>query len=363
MSAEYLDWTHKAEHAADLARLAHALREGELVGLPTETVYGIAARADLPRALERLQRVKATAAARAFTWHVASAEALRHFSRLAGPARRLSARYWPGPLTLVLSGVPAGLDGVAQNGWTGVRMPAHERALEIIAALEFPLVASSANLAGAPPLLEAQALRREFGLELAFVVDGGRARMGEASTVLQLGPGTFRVLREGLIDARALRRAAGLSIAFVCTGNTCRSPLAMTLARARLALCLDVAPERIGEFGFEVASFGLLAGAGEPASEHAQALMAQRGLDLSQHRSQRAVPEELVGFDRIYAMTRRHLEALVAALPPSKREACSLLDPAGRDLPDPIGGPLQAYAECAARIEQALEQRAREWLD
>jgi len=346
------------------ARVRALLARGALCALPTETVYGLAARADRPEALEALRVLKGRPSEITFTWHVAGRGAVEHFSELRPLTRRLAERYWPGPLTLVLRGVPAGLEGVARAGWTGLRLPAHAACAALLSACEFPVVMTSANPHREAPLTRAEDVAARFDGGLELVIDGGPSRLGEASGVLALGPGRFELLREGLLRLEDLRRTAGLRIAFVCTGNTCRSPMAEAMARRLLAERLQA--ERAGsagiaEFGFELSSMGIFAAHGAPASVGAVEVMAERGINLRDHRSRAALPETLARSDRIYAMTAGHVEALRALLPPGRHPPFDLLDPAGADIADPLGGPRAAYQRSLADIERALRARLDEW--
>lgn len=342
------------------------LERGGIAVLPTETVYGLAARADDEAALQRLLALKSRPDGKGLTWHVGSRAALESFDELAGIAGRLAERHWPGPLTLVLSGVPEALKSIALEGWTGVRFPAHAALASLLDFAPFPIVMTSANRSGAAPAVEASAAEATFGDEVDLYVDSGRCSLSESSVVLKVGPGRFEVLREGLLELDALKRSAGLNIGFVCTGNTCRSPMAETLARAVLGRRLatpgenQVVPPEI--FGFRIGSAGVYAGTGSPASEHAVTVMGENGLDLSCHGSQPATPELLRDWDRVYCLTSSHREALVANLPPSRSRHIALLDPDGRDVPDPIGGSLDDYRACARSIERSLEQRVEEWV-
>jgi protein-tyrosine phosphatase len=347
---------------AVLDEAREVLASGGLVAMATETVYGIAARADLPAALERLAALKGRASEQAFTWHVASPAPLRAFQELPATIERLASRYWPGPLTLVLRGVPPGLERVARGGWTGIRLPAHESTRAVLEACPFPVVMTSANVTGEPPLVAGAAVHATFQERVDLVLDAGTARIGESSTVLRLGRGEFEVLREGLITIADLRRAAGLALAFVCTGNTCRSPMAEGLARKLIAERLGTDPSRVGEFGFEVLSAGVQANVGLPAAGAAVEVLRGEGIDLSSHWSRPASLELMASLDRIYGMTRAHVDALAMTLPPLKQPELDVLDPEGVDIPDPIGGSEADYRDCAARIRAALERRVEQWV-
>ena len=378
------------EESADLvARLA----AGEVVLMPTETVYGLAARADEPRAIQRLCDLKGRPEGVALSWHLAASEApgvldglAAHGLGLAPVVRRLAGRYWPGPLTLVVSvELPADhpAAGLVQGGLLGLRAPAHPFTEAVLAAAPFPLVMSSANLHGEPPATDAQraleALGEGAGL-LGATVDAGPTASATAelsSTVLELRPGRFAVHREGLLSAADLRAAAGLSLGFACTGNTCRSPMAEGLARRALAATLaggeppSKETDRVAlldEFGFRVVSMGLATYPGAPASDHAVSAMDRRDIDLSAHASRVADLDLLGDLDRIWTMTASHRDALLAGLRDSGLEAAGdlmerieLLAPDGSDVADPFGGDEARYELTARQIEAAVLERAQDW--
>ncbi|MDP6540501.1 MAG: Sua5/YciO/YrdC/YwlC family protein [Planctomycetota bacterium] len=350
-----------AAGAALTERVGTALGDGALVVLPTETVYGIAARADSGRALDALAAFKQRPAEQGWTWHVGGGDALERFDAPSPLARRLSERFWPGPLTLVLPGVPAGLEAAARDGWTGVRRVAHPLTAEVLGSLPFPAVMTSANARGAPPATDGDSAEAATRGAVDLVVDAGPSRDGAASSVLRLGRGRFELLREGACDLESLRRAAGLRIAFACTGNTCRSPMALGLGRRALARRLEADDERLAEFGFELSSFGVFAGEGSPASGNAVEACRQRGIDIARHRSRGLHADQLAGLERVYCMTRAHVDALRLLAVGSDGPAIALLDPDGADVPDPIGGSLHEYQRCAEHILGCIAERLEEW--
>lgn len=338
------------------------LEQGKLVVLPTETVYGIAARADSTEALERLANAKGRPVEQALTWHVSSSACLDAFPRMTQCVRRLAERYWPGPLTLVLPGTPEGLALAGGDDWTGVRCTAGEFSNALCAAVPFPVVMTSAN----PHGQEAARTPGDWSnLKLDdddLVCEHQGRELPGASTVLRIGRGRFELLREGLVDLDTLRRTAGMRIAFACTGNTCRSPMAEGLARHAIAKRLECKPAEIESFGFEVSSMGIYAAIGAGAAEHAIDTLRDMDIDISGHSASQAIPERVADLDAVFCLTGSHLAALEQMLPPSKCGHLHLLDPDGRDIPDPIGGSSAVYRECAARIETCIERRLSSWV-
>lgn len=183
----------------DVDAIASAFERGGCVALPTDTVYGLAARLDDPVAVEALFRLKGRAATKAMAVLVDDVATARRLGRFSDVADGLTRRYWPGPLTVVVrraEGVAVDLGG--DESTIGLRCPDHE-VVRSLAARVGPLVTTSANPSGAPTIETADGIADVFGERLAAVVDGGPLAAA-ASTVVDLsGPGVI-VLREGPIS-------------------------------------------------------------------------------------------------------------------------------------------------------------------
>lgn len=206
-----------------------ALRAGQLVILPTETVYGLAADAASPDAVAAIFEAKGRPRFNPLIAHVADAVEAERIGVFDDRARALAAAFWPGPLTLV---VPvrdrdrvcdlarAGLDSVA------IRVPGHRRARDVIAAFGGPVVAPSANRSGRPsPTTYADAVE-ETGASAAAAIDGGDCAVGVESTVVSVLDGRVALLRPGAVTRAEIEALVG---PVDTAGEGHRSPGRLTL--------------------------------------------------------------------------------------------------------------------------------------
>ena len=196
---------------AAVQRAAELLRAGEVVALPTETVYGLAANALDARAVGRIFEVKGRPAHNPIIVHVASLELAKHcvanWPVLAG---KLAKSFWPGPLTLVLPRARQIPDVVTAGGNTvGVRWPSHPFIQAVIRECGFPLAAPSANPSNRVSATSAEHVRRHLGDRIRLIVDGGQSQIGIESTVLDLSVSPPRLLRPGMIHEQALLAVTG----------------------------------------------------------------------------------------------------------------------------------------------------------
>lgn len=193
-----------------VARAAAALRAGELVVVPTDTLYGIAASPAVAGAMDRLVAAKGRGADVPVAVLCADADqalGLADPASLTAEVRRIAARLWPGPLTLVLRRRPGLAYRLGEPAATvGVRCP-DEPLVRALAAEVGPLATSSANRHGEPTPATAAGVAEHFGAAVALVLDGG-ARVGPASTVVDATGAAWRLLREGSLSLDDLLAAA-----------------------------------------------------------------------------------------------------------------------------------------------------------
>jgi len=345
-----------------LLQVVQRLVEGEVVGLPTETQY-VAAAYSLSPAVTPLAAMSRDWSGRAPVLAVKStAEALDYVPRVTELGQKLLRRFWPGPVTLEFAAPQVG--GLARSlppataeagGFEeslAIRCPAHEVLQAVLRMLPAPLLVSAERdecEAGRSAL----ELATRGGSGLSLVVDAGPLRYQQPTSVVRVHAGGWEIPRERVVTARTLNRLAGHFYLFVCTGNTCRSPMAEALFRRRLAERLGCPEDELVDRGYSVASAGVAAGPGEPASEESVEQMRQRGIDLRHHESQPVTEALVYKADRILTMTRGHREVLVREFP-DLAERIEVLAADGRDLSDPIGGGPEEYRVCCEQIEQGL---------
>ncbi len=202
---------------AGIAEAARVLAAGRLVAFPTETVYGLGADAGNGEAIARLYAAKGRPAFNPLIAHVASAAAARKLARFNTAAERLTAAFWPGPLTLVLPKTPdcpvaalatAGLDSIA------VRLPQHPVAQELLRAFGGAVVAPSANRSGHVSPTTAAHVLADLSGRIDLIVDGGATPVGLESTIVAcLGACEPALLRPGGVPRAAIEQVLGAPLA------------------------------------------------------------------------------------------------------------------------------------------------------
>lgn len=208
------------DNVADIARAAAILRDGGLLALPTETVYGLAADARNNTAVARIFEAKGRPTFNPLIVHVPSVEAAEGLVHFSDTAHALARAFWPGPMTLVLPSkgnvadlVSGGLDTLA------VRVPAHPVARRVLAEFGGPIAAPSANPSGQISPTRAQHVLDGLGDRIEAVLDGGACGVGLESTILAPGPDGVRLLREGGISREAVEALVGPVVAELTPGR------------------------------------------------------------------------------------------------------------------------------------------------
>ena len=195
----------------EIAQAADAIRAGQLVAVPTETVYGLAGNGLDPAAVAQIYEVKGRPAVKPLSLMVHDASAMAHYCIDVPPAAySLAEAFWPGPMTMIVpkgdcipDEVSCGLDTV------GIRLPSHPMARALIRESGVPLAAPSANTSGRPSTTTAEHVMRDMDGKIAAILDGGACGVGVESTVITLALERPRLLRPGGITLEQLRSVLG----------------------------------------------------------------------------------------------------------------------------------------------------------
>ena len=244
----------------NIRRAAQALREGELVAFPTETVYGLGADATNGKAVAAIFEAKGRPHFNPLIVHVASLEDAQKYAAFSGAAERLAQAFWPGALTLVLPKLPdcriadlttAGLETVA------LRAPAHPVAQALLDASGVPIAAPSANRSGHVSPTLAVHVEADLDAHVSFILDGGPALLGLESSVIDASKKNPHLLRPGAITRSEIEAVLGMALGEAADAERPTSPGQLASHYApRASLRLDATEIRDGEallaFGAEI---------------------------------------------------------------------------------------------------------------
>ena len=277
-SPQWIDVSQADDLRDVIHRAVACLAQGGVVGLATETVYGLAACALNVQSVARVRSLRRTEPRRPLTLLLKGPEEVTDWvPRISHVGRRMAWRLWPGPATLVFSRSMAdGLYGrlppesralISLDGDVALRSPAHPIVRDVLRLLPAPLVISMAASPEHPVPSSAEALRGFSGLDM--VIDAGPTHYGNFATVVRIDEDRWSIERQGVIDAATLAETSSLIILFVCTGNTCRSPMAEAICKLLLARRLNCPIDELERRGFVIRSAGVASSNGDPAARHA----------------------------------------------------------------------------------------------
>lgn len=177
---------------------AQALRAGELVAFPTETVYGLGAYRDNAKAVERIYKIKKRVEEKRLTLMIADPDDVKKYvEHVSSTAKRLMELFWPGPLAIIFP--------LNDGSDISIRLPDNAVARDLIRAAKVPVVTTSANISGYPPSTDAQQVLMDFKGKIPMILDGGSTRFRSPSTVLKLKNETFEIIRQGIISEAMIR--------------------------------------------------------------------------------------------------------------------------------------------------------------
>ena len=298
--------------ATDLAAAVTALRAGGLVAMPTETVYGLGADARNPAALRKVYALKDRPADHPLILHLADAAALPQWVVEVPPAAQaLAARFWPGPLTLVLRRAPGVLDELTGGqDSVAIRVPSHPVAQALLRAFGGGIAAPSANRYGRVSPTRAAHVREEFPEGIAVILEGGDCEVGLESTIVSLLGPVPQLLRPGVIGRAEIEAVLGVPVAGVAAASAPRVPGSTAqhyAPRTPLELVpaggLPAATARAASEGLRVATLGCPPGC--DAATYGRALYADlrrldaRGVDRLLVEEAPATPEWEAVRDRL----------------------------------------------------------------
>jgi L-threonylcarbamoyladenylate synthase len=329
------------------------LRNGGIVCFPTDTVYGLAVDAGQPAAVARLYQLKERSYDKPLVLFPPSHTSLFYLTgRLPAAVLQLIARFWPGPLTIV---VPTAIDKPSclkgATGGLGIRIPDHPVARALARHHGLFLGTTSANISGQVPVTQPQNLSPQLKRETAVTIEAGPVPSGGVSTVVEIGRKGLCILRPGAISQEDIFAAGQepLSILFVCTANLCRSIMA--------ELLFSQLVETHGkECRIRSAGICVFHSAGPPQA--VRQTLRQRGVTRIPAGATPLTPPLIDSSDLILVMEERHKKHVVEHFPQAEHKTWLLREftqGAREDVVDPISFAHNSYEQVVLELEEELD--------
>lgn len=207
MNTEVFDWQNKIDDA-ELNRTVQVLKDGGIVIFPTETVYGIGANAYNSEAVRRIYEVKNRPDEKPLSIMVSGIDEIEKYAVIENESeRKIINSFMPGPITVILKKKPGLFDYISSGKDTiGIRIPDNKIVLEILKKLQLPIVAPSANISGMPSGVDLNNILKDFDGKVDVCINGGKAKLGEASTIVKVIDGAPVILRQGKITLDEIKR-------------------------------------------------------------------------------------------------------------------------------------------------------------
>lgn len=340
-----------------ITKAANFIKKGKLVAFPTETVYGLGVDGLNPDGIKLLFEVKKRSKDKPISLLISDLSDIERLGKdIPQEAWKLTDKFWPGPLTIILFAtelVPNIIKG--KNLTVGIRMPANKIALSLIEFSQTPIACSSANISGNKELTNAEEVIAILKDKIDLVINGGKTKIGIASTVLDLTGERPTIIRQGAIKAKELLEVLNTKhILFVCTGNTCRSIIAEQLF-------FKMAKQK--NLLVEVNSAGTCAINGGDVSSLTLKTLEKEGINFSRRVFSKPLTEKMIKkADLILVMENYHRERVLDIFPLAKKKTFFLTEYAGlekKEIIDPVGSSWEGYETCLLEIKKCLRQVIR----
>ncbi len=201
-----------ADIGQDIERAAEILRNGGVVAIPTETVYGLAANGLNTEAVAKIYEIKQRPSFNPLILHLSCTEQMQKYAKdIPDKAEVLAEKFWPGPLTLVLPKQQIVPDlTTAGHSSVALRVPSHPITLQLLQLLDFPLAAPSANPSGYISPTTANHVQENLGNQLAYILDGGPCEVGLESTIISFADKQAKILRYGVVTKEQIMGMVGI---------------------------------------------------------------------------------------------------------------------------------------------------------
>lgn len=337
-----------------IRKAANFIKKGKLVALPTETVYGLGVDGLNPEAIKLLFEVKKRPKSKPIPLLISDFTDMERLGKdIPQEAWKLTDKFWPGPLTIILYAtdlVPNIIKG--KNLTVGIRMPDNKIALSLIESSQTPIACSSANISGDKEPNSAQEVIVSLQDKINLIINGGKTKFGVPSTVLDLTCERPTIIRQGAIKTKKLLEVLNAKhILFVCTGNTCRSIIAEQLF-------FKMAKEK--NLLVEVESAGTSAINEGNVSSLTLKILEKEGIISPSKAFSKPLTERMIKkVDLILVMEDYHLKKVLDISPSAKKKTFFLTEYAGlekKEIPDPVGGSWEGYETCLIEIKKCLRQ-------